>query len=265
MTTSEQLPIDRIRFVLVETTHTGNIGAVARAMKTMGLRRLHLVRPSRTPDAEAIARASGADDLLAAAPVHEDLLAAIADCRLVVGSSARARTIAWPELDPTEAARLMLAEAEQGPVALLLGRERSGLTNDELARCQYLVHIPTDPGFSSLNVAAAAQIFAYELRRVWREAGERPPIDTRDLATADAMEGFFVHLSQTLVAIGYADPQQSDKLSRRLRRLFFRARPDWTELNILRGILSAAQGRKSPDRFRRRTDAIGRQGPGDGS
>jgi tRNA (cytidine32/uridine32-2'-O)-methyltransferase len=252
MNDDPQSPLARIRFVLVETTHTGNIGAVARAMKTMGLSRLHLVNPKRPPDAEAVARASGADDLLAAARVHDGLVGALEGCRLAIGTSARLRTVEWPLLGPSECAERLLAEAAQGEVALVLGRERSGLTNAELARCHYLVQIPTDPAFSSLNVAAAAQVFAYEIRRASLAGAGRPAEGApRDLATAEAMEGFYEHLERTLVDIGYADPAQSDKLGRRLRRLFNRARPDWIELNILRGILSAAQGRKTAGRFRK--------------
>ena len=245
--------LDHIRFVLVETTHTGNLGATARAMKTMGLSRLHLVRPKSLPDAEALARASGADDLLANATLHDRLVDALAGCQLVIGSSARLRAVEWPLLEPPECARHLLAAARTGEVALVLGRERSGLTNEELALCHYLVHIPTHPGFSSLNLAAAAQVFAYEIRQAFRAGqGETLPREDRDLATAEALAAFHDHLTRTLVEIGFADPEQSGKLSRRLRRLFLRARPDWTEINILRGILSAAQGRKDPARFRRR-------------
>lgn len=251
--------LDRIRFVMVETTHPGNIGAVARAMKTQGLSRLHLVRPRHFPNAEALARASGADDLLAAAGVHDNLVDALRGCRLVMGSSARLRAVEWPLLEPHECARRLLAEADQGEVALVLGRESSGLTNDELGRCHYLAQIPTNSAFSSLNVAAAAQIFAYELSRNVREAaGQQIENERRDLATAEAMEGFHAHLAQTLEDIGFSDPEQSRKLLRRLRRLFNRARPDWVELNILRGILSAAQGKKTSDRFRK----VGAQGGG---
>jgi len=244
--------LKRIRFVLVETTHTGNLGATARAMKAMGLSQMHLVRPKALPDAEALARASGADDLLAKAGLHDRLVDAIAGCRLVIGSSARLRSIAWPLLEPEDCARHLLGEAHNGEVALVLGRERSGLTNEELALCHYLVQIPTNPAFSSLNLAAAAQIFAYEIRRCLRAGqGDTLPRENRDLATAEVLDGFHNHLTETLVAIGYADPEQSSKLSRRLRRLFQRARPDWTEINILRGILNAAQGRKDPARFSR--------------
>ncbi|WP_170286781.1 RNA methyltransferase [Thermochromatium tepidum] len=249
-------PLARIRFVLVETTHSGNIGAVARAMKTMGLSRLELVAPRQRPDAEALARASGADDLLERAGIHQTLTEALVGCRLVIGTSARLRSIEWPLLEPPECAARLLAEAQEGEVALVLGRESSGLTNDELARCHFLAHIPTNPAFSSLNLAAAAQVFAYEIRRAARVVtGERLTETPRDLASAEAMEGFYTHLADTLIQIGFSDPEQSRTLIRRLRRLFNRARPDRVELNILRGILSAAQGRKTPNRFARPDDS----------
>jgi len=252
MTAPQSSPFDRIRFVLVETTHPGNIGAVARAMKTQGLRRLDLVRPRHFPNAEALAMASGADDLLANSRIHDDLVQALTGCRLVVGSSARLRTVEWPLLEPGDCARLLLEEAAKGDVALVLGRESSGLTNQELALCHYLVHIPVNPKFSSLNLAAAAQVFAYEIHRTLREReGVRLQGPVREVAPAELMEGFHQHLAQALVDLGFSDPEQSRKLSRRLRRLFNRARPDLMELNILRGILSAAQGRKTADRFRK--------------
>lgn len=237
---------ERIGFVLVEPSLCANIGATARAMKTMGLSRLALVQPRRRPGAEAIACASGADDLLASAAIHDDLVTAVADCRLVIGSSARPRSVQWPTLDPRACAQLLCREAAQGEVALLLGRERSGLANEELARCHYLVQIPSDPSFSSLNIAAAAQIFAYEIRQALlatataATTAAHSEVHESPLATAAEMEGFFTHLTATLIDIGYADPAQSQRLQRRLRRLFNRARPDRTEINILRGILRAA-------------------------
>lgn len=259
MTTPDPTHIDNIRFVMVATTHPGNIGAVARAMKTMGLSRLHLVTPKLFPHSDAVARASGADDLLAGAQIHDDLVGALSGCRIAVGSSARLRHIEWPVLEPDDCALRLLDEAQFGPVALVLGRESSGLTNDELSCCQYLAHIPTEPDFSSLNIAAAAQLFAWEIRRAARAMeGKTPEAESRDVATVDAMEGFYGHLAETLTAIGFSDPAQSRKLMRRLRRLFNRACPDWTELDILRGILSAAQGKKTPERFAkgRRGDVI---------
>lgn len=239
--------LTRIRIVLVETTHPGNIGAVARAMKTMGLSRLDLVAPKPPIDAETLARASGADDVLEHAGRHATLPEALVNCRLVIGASARLRTIDWPLLEPPEAAQRLLAEAAHGEVALVFGRESSGLSNVELARCQALVHIPTNPEFSSLNLAAAVQVLAYELRRAARAAhGEQLLDPPRDVATADEMESFHAHLAHTLRVIQFGDPAQSHKLMRRLRRLFHRASPDRTEINILRGILTAAQRHHLP-------------------
>lgn len=231
---------DKIRIVLVGTTHPGNIGAVARAMKTMGLSSLYLVRPKIFPSAECTARASGADDLLANARLCPDLGTALHGCRLVIGSSARRRSVEWPRLDPRQAARRLLAEAEQGPVALVFGRESSGLSNAELDQCALLAQIPTDPQFSSLNVAAAVQLFVYELRMASLEGMTNRP-ETRAVAGANELEAMLGHLAETLWTIGFADPQQSRKLMRRLRRLFQRARPDRDEINILRGIFRSAQ------------------------
>ncbi len=238
-------PLGRIRFVLVEPTHPGNIGAVARAMKTMGLTRLDIVNPRCTLDAEAIARASGADDLLAAASIHQTLPEALAGCRLVVGTSARLRHLDWPQLHPQACGALLVAEAREGEVALILGRESSGLSNEELARCHYLAHIPTHPGFSSLNLAAAAQVFAYEVfRSLSAAAPEARQSSEAEPAPAEELEGLHAHLAQTMADLGFSHPEQSHRLRQRLRRLFNRARPDRVEVNILRGILSAAQGRK---------------------
>lgn len=225
--------------VLVHTTHPGNIGAVARAMKNMCLQQLWLVKPKLFPNAEATARASGADDLLASARVCGDLDEAVADCRLVVGTSARSRTVEWPVLDPRQCAQRLVAAATEGPVAILFGRESSGLTNDELDHCRYLVHIPSNPDYSSLNVAMAAQVLAYE---VLMASGEREVIPgVRTPVTAERFEGFMAHLGGMLDEVRFADPRQSHKLMRRLRLLFLRADLDDEEINILRGILKAAQ------------------------
>lgn len=234
-----------IRIVLVNTSHPGNIGAVARAMKNMCLERLYLVEPNEFPSAEATSRASGADDLLARAEVCSTLEEALAGCHFVVGTSARSRSITWPVMAPRECAARLVEEGAAGDVALLFGREDSGLTNEELERCHYLVHIPTNPDFSSLNLGAAVQVLAYEL--MLAESVAKPLADEddgRELATADEMESFFQHLEQTMVELEFLDRNHPRKLMRRLRRLFNRARPDQTEVNILRGILSAAQWRK---------------------
>ncbi|MBT8420156.1 MAG: RNA methyltransferase [Gammaproteobacteria bacterium] len=249
---------DNILVVLVGTTHPGNIGAVARAMKTMGLRRLALVNPKRFPCAEATARAAGADDVLYAARVFDNLSTALADCRWIVGTSARVRSLQWPELTPRECAKKTVTAAEDRQVALVFGREHSGLTNEELDHCHAVVRIPTNSEYQSLNLASAVQILSYETRMalsdVEAKAGEEPGEAARVITngataakiTANAIsasewEGFFRHLEASLQDIGYYDPARPKKLMRRLRRLFHRADPDRSELNILRGILSAAQ------------------------
>lgn len=234
-----------IRFVLVGTQHPGNIGSAARAMKTMGLSRLALVAPELFPHPEAIALAAGADDLLDAAALHADVAAAVADCRLVLGCTARSRTVRLPELSPREAAGQVLAAAGQGPVALLFGRERTGLTNEELQRCQAAVHIPADPAFSSLNLAAAVQVLAYELR-VGMLAAARPSapaVDAEDEppATQDELEGLFGHLAAALDEIDFHKGRAPEMAMQRLRRLYLRAGLDQREVRLLRGILADTQ------------------------
>lgn len=237
--------LKNLRVVLVGTTHPGNIGAAARAMKTMGLESLYLVAPVLYPHADATARASGADDVLARARVTEKLEDALTGCALTLGASARSRTIAWPTVSAREGARLARAGAAEGAeVALVFGRERTGLTNRELEHCNYLVHIPSNPEYSSLNLAAAVQILAYEMRLAG--PGEAPPevgefLSDHPPATADELEGLYAHLEQTLVEIDFLDPDNPRQLMRRLRRLFNRSRLDRMELNILRGALTAAQ------------------------
>jgi tRNA (cytidine32/uridine32-2'-O)-methyltransferase len=239
--------MENIRIVLVETSHGGNIGAVARAMKNMCLDDLALVNPQQFPTEECMARASGADDILHEAGVYKRLDDAVADCGLVVGASARLRSVSWPQLDPRECADLVVQRATEARVALVFGRERTGLTNSELERCQYLVNIPANPEYSSLNLGMAVQVVSYEL--MMQSQGEREIVpEPRNLANAKDMQGLFNHLEQALEDIGFLDPRKSDKLMRRLKRLFYRAEPDIDELKILRGILSAAQGRKSARR-----------------
>ncbi|MCB1801257.1 MAG: RNA methyltransferase [Gammaproteobacteria bacterium] len=237
---------DNLRIVLVQTSHPGNIGATARAMKNMNLQRLVLVAPRVFPSEEAEARAAGAGDVLEQAVVVETLAQAVADCRTVIGASARLRSVSWPQLDPRQSAQLAHAEAAQAPVAMVFGRESAGLSNDELDLCTHLMHIPTNPAFSSLNVAMAVQVMAYELMMAGGETADAEPVRTGVAMASNAqMEGFFAHLGQALDDIGFIDAGRSQKLMRRLRRLFHRAAPDEDEVNILRGILSAAQGRKS--------------------
>ncbi|HEC19748.1 MAG TPA: tRNA (cytosine(32)/uridine(32)-2'-O)-methyltransferase TrmJ [Gammaproteobacteria bacterium] len=240
---------ENVRIVLVDTSHAGNIGAAARAMKNMGLTRLYLVTPRQFPHADATARASGADDVLARATVCASLDEALVGCRLVMGASARLRHLSAPVQDPRQCATRIVSEVSTEGVecALVFGREHSGLTNDELGRCHFLGHIPTNADYSSLNLAAAVQVFAYELRMATL-AGYTPETSaegSEPLACADDMERFYRHLQQTLETIGFLDPANPRIMMRRLRRLFNRARPEEVEMNILRGILSAAQKHKT--------------------
>ena len=235
-------PLHHLRIVLVEPTHPGNIGATARAMKAMGLRRLWLVAPARFPSAQATARAAGADDVLHEARIVEAVDDAIADCGLVLGTTARARRIEWPVVDAREGACRSVAQAVETPVAVLFGRERSGLTNAEIDKCHALIRIPVSAHFSSLNVAAAVQIVTYEMRLAAHGRSVTTAARQAPAATGDELEGFYRHLEDTLVRIGYLDPAAPKLLMRRLRRLFSRAEPDRAEINILRGILTAAAG-----------------------
>jgi TrmH family RNA methyltransferase len=236
-----------IRIVLMQTSHPGNIGAVARAMKNMGLRELHLVQPREFPHPEAIARASGADDLLDSAVVHADMHSAVADCGLVIGTSARSRHIPFVPVEPRECAELAVRKAREGnAVALVFGTERTGLTNTELALCGHLVTIPTSDVYSSLNVAMAVQIIAYELRLAAREVA---PMNEHEepLATQLEMERFYQHLEQVLAGTNFRDHTSSGHLMSRVRRLFNRAQVDQNEMRILRGILSAVQEPRASD------------------
>ena len=229
-----------VRIVLVGTTHPGNIGATARAMHTMGLDQLCLVAPVVFPSPEATARAAGADEILARARICAGLEEALADCRFVIGASARLRALPWPAVSPREAAARLLAEAARGEAAVVFGRESSGLTNDELARCHALLHIPSNPEYSSLNLAMAVQIVAYELRLA--ALGEIEPLERVDpLASLDDLERFYEHLERTLVAAGFLNPDNPRHLMLRLRRLFNRALPEDKEVRILRGILTALE------------------------
>lgn len=235
--------LNNIRVVLVHTSHPGNIGAVARAMKNMGLRQLWLVRPAQFPSAEATARASGADDLLAQAHSCARLEEAVADCGLVIGASARLRSLPWPELDPRACAQRALTASADAPVALVFGREQSGLTNDELERCHALVHIPSNPEYSSLNLAQAVQVLTYELYMAHLDGAWQGSPPEFPPCTGDEMERFYAQLEQTVIDLEFLDPARPGQLLRRLRRLFQRAQPDTNEMNILRGILSAAQAK----------------------
>ena len=213
-------------------------------MKNMGLADLALVRPKYFPHDDATARASGAEDLLQTAQVSETLDEALADCTWVAGTSARSRTIGWPSMTPRQCAERMLAESQVGKPAIVFGPEKSGLTNEDLDRCHTLLTIPTNPEFSSLNLAMAVQVATYELRVA--SLGDEPPPDTGHddhvpLATGEELEHFYAHLERVATEVNFLDPENPRHLMRRLRRLFSRAMPDQNEVNILRGILAAIE------------------------
>jgi len=256
--------LQKIRVVLVNTSHAGNIGGAARAMKNMGLSRLVLVDPEDFPSPNAVARASGATDILDSAQVVATLEEALVGCSLVLGTSARDRRIPWPLLDPHECASVSVEQAASGgEVALVFGREYAGLTNEELQRCQYHVHIPSDPQFSSLNLAAAVQVLTYEVRMAWLVAEGRPTkvekLETTAMldaqpVTVDELENYFGHLEQTLVDIGFLDPAKPRHLMPRLRRLYGRSGISKLEMNILRGILTETQKAARGEPHKRRSD-----------
>ncbi len=237
-----------IRIVLVGTTHPGNIGACARAMKNMGVVDLALVNPEHFPHRDATARASGAEDVLDRAIVVESLADAISDCVFVAAASARSRSIDWPSMEPRECAAKMIAQSAQGKVAAVFGPEQSGLSNADLDHCDTLLTIPTDPEFSSLNLAMAVQILTYELR-VAQTSDALPAFESgAPPATSGEFEHFYKHLEQVLTGSGFLDPDNPRKLMRRLRRVFVRAKPDKNELNILRGILTALDKPNNDDK-----------------
>ncbi len=228
------------RFVLVESSHPGNVGAAARAMKTMGFHHLILVNPGCAIDEQAMARASGALDVLESATIASSLAAAVSDCGRVFAASARGRTLNWPPLDPRGCASAIAESGDTSPAAVVFGPERSGLSNDDLEHCNGLVFIPSNPEYSSLNLAMAVQVIAYELRQaLLAEPPPAEPATTHPPATAGEMRLFFGHLERALLGAGFLDAGNPRHLMRRLRRLFNRAGLDQNELNILRGMLSA--------------------------
>ena len=234
----------QFRFVLVRTSHPGNIGSAARAIRTMGFTRLSLVAPHRFPDQEASALAAGADDVLAAAPVQEGLVDALAGSTFALGLSARRRGVNLPELDPREGVAQALAAAARGEqVAWVFGNERTGLENEELARCHAMVRIPSVEDFSSLNLSQAVQVMAYELRMAMLgdQLPEAPPLHEEPPADVERMERFYEHLAQTLDDIDFHKGRTPTTIMLRLRKLFQRAQMSERELRVLHGILADAQ------------------------
>ncbi|HSG52411.1 MAG TPA: tRNA (cytosine(32)/uridine(32)-2'-O)-methyltransferase TrmJ [Rheinheimera sp.] len=240
--------LDQIRIILVGTTHTGNIGSVARAMKTMGLSQLVLVAPKTLPDGQAYALSAGASDVLANAKVFDTLEQAITDCPLVVAVSARERTLGWPMLNPRETGELVVSEAPNHPVALVFGREKSCLTNEELQLCSHQVCIPGNPDYSSLNLAMAVQVLTYEVRMAYLQQLAQPkPVAEVAYPSSEQMQSFYRHLEDTLNDTGFIIKQHPGVVMNKLKRFFTRARPEEAEYNILRGILTSVQryGRKA--------------------
>ena len=237
--------LGRVRIVLSHTSHPGNIGAAARAMKTMGLSRLVLVNPKRFPDPEAVSRAVGADDVLDRAVVCSSLDEALSGCVFALAASARHRSLGPEPMQAREAAPVVLTRAAEGDVALVFGNETAGLSNAEVQRCQATAFIPANPEYTSLNLGAAVQLLCYELRLA-AFAG-RPPVITKTipfaspLATNDDVERFYAHLERVMIATEFLDPNQPKRLMPKLRRLFGRSELERDEINILRGVLDAVE------------------------
>lgn len=236
----EYRPMSHTRIVLTEPSHPGNIGATARAMKNMGLSQLVLVKPKLFPHADATVRAAGADDILGQAKVVNTLEEAFIGCHKVFATSARSRTLAWPVCTPREAAAKIHAVTDDAQTAIVFGRENSGLTNTELSLCHHHIHIPTVESFSSLNLAAAVQVVCYEIYAFDKSVTIQETA-TIDRATVDEQNGFFEHLEQSMADVGFLNRKHPKKLMFRLRRLFQRADMSKTEINILRGYLTAVQ------------------------
>lgn len=230
-----------VRIVLVGTTHPGNIGAAARAMKTMSQDKLYLVNPKEFPSAEATARATGADDILANARIHSDLKSAVSDCELVISTSARVRSLPWPMVTPRECAE-KIAELGSGNTAIVFGRENSGLSNEEMELGNMVLQIPTNLEYSSLNLASAVQIICYELLLQSQiNQIKKVSVDTIQFVKQEKLEQLYKHLEETMIDVEYHDRNNPRRLLHRLRRLFNRALLEESEYNILRGLLSAIQ------------------------
>ncbi len=232
---------EKVRIVMVETSHPGNIGAAARAMKTMGQKQLYLVKPKVFPSAEVTARAAGADDILASAVVCDSLHEALDNCVLVIATTARQRSIPWPVSGPRQCAEQIINTVASGQVAIVFGRESAGLRNEELELCNAVLQIPSNPEFSSLNIASAIQIICYEILQA---ANLYQPVQGEEgipLASAEQMGQLYDHLETCMIDIGFYDPKKPRRLMRRMKRLFNRALLDQNEMNILRGLLAAAQ------------------------
>jgi tRNA/rRNA methyltransferase len=231
-------PLDNVRVVLSYPSHPGNIGAAARAMKTMGLESLYLVNPRSFPDKEAETRAAGAWDVLNNTRVCENLDDALSGVTLAAAVTARRRDLSHDIFDARQGAKKLLDQARQLPVALVFGTEMSGLTSEEVSKCQFIVHIPANPAYSSLNLASAVQVMTYELRMALPNVGDLPP-SLGTLASLDEIELFYCHFEKTMINCGFLDPENPKLLMRRIRRLYSRTTLEKEEVSILRGILNS--------------------------
>lgn len=237
--------LDNIQIVLVETSHSGNIGSAARAMKTMGINNLRLVSPKQAIDEQAFALAAGAKDVLEQAVIFSNFESAIADCNLVIGTSARLRHLQNSLIEPKACGELVLDRAEQGKIALVFGRERIGLTNEELLKCQYHLNFPTNPNYGSLNLAMAVQLASYEIRMAWLNHQNLQKNDQKqplvEYPTAENLEHFFAHTERLYRELGFI---RNDAVMMKLRRLYQRTELEASELNLLRGMLTAVEKTK---------------------
>lgn len=235
---------DSIKVVLVGTTHPGNIGAAARAIKTMGLRHLDLVSPKEFPSDEAIYRSKAAKDILEKASTYETLLESVKECEVVIGTSARNRKVPWPVLNPKDASKeINLAVKNNSKVAIVFGREDRGLTNEELGLCNLHVHIPTNEDYTSLNLAQAVQIVTYEIRMNFLESKSLKSNQEWDveLASAEQTERLIGHMDELMKELEFYDTENPRKLLMRVRRFFKRSGIDVMETNIFRGLFSTIQ------------------------
>lgn len=239
--------LSNIRVVLVGTSHPGNIGSVARAMKTMGLSNLYLAEPRCEPDGQSVALAAGACDILKSLKTVDSMEEAIKDCSLVIATSARSRTLDWPMLDPRQAGEKLAAESVSGQVAIVFGRENHGLNNEELQRCNYHLFIPANPEYSSLNLAQAVQLVCYETRMAWL-ASQDQQVEAVEYPSNEDHERFFTHLEQTLSRTGFIIKNHPGQVMTKLRRLFTKARIETQEMNILRGILTSVDKKVGDDK-----------------
>lgn len=248
------MKLSSVRIVLVATSHPGNIGSTARAMKTMGLHSLYLVNPKSFPDFKANEMAAGADDVLNDAIVVNSLEEALAGCQLILATSARPRGLSLPGLIPATGAELISTKADNTQVALVFGREHAGLTNEELLKCHYHINIPSNPEYSSLNLAQAVQIIAYELRMKLLAPKAEVSLQVDEEAPADEVEQFYEHLKEVFIEIQFLKASNPRRLMQRVRRLFNRIQLEKMEVNLLRGMLSQVQKSLEWARQKERSD-----------